>query len=284
MRIARSIRAGVLGFCGSMMLSLLGVASTAHAATIDLGQAGNFAVFTLNHFELTGSADVIGDVAVGGSTNFASPAIINGTVFLNTGVPQQGTIVPTGGFVTKDLSQAITDAKNAANNLAALAPTQNLGAIGNNVTITGNGGVNVINASDINMSAGKLVLKGGANDVFVINDSGGFKSANASMSLQGGVTANHVIFNVKGDVTIAGGGSSIEFDGTILAPNSTVSISDKMLIGAIVAQNVQNSSGFRILGTRVAPGPSPLVATMALVAVLGLGYYVLKLRGGTAAA
>ena len=190
--------------------------------------------------------------------------------------------MPTGGFQTVDLSQAISDAKNAATNLAGMSSTQSLGSIGNNVTINGNGGVNVISTSGINMSNGQLVLKGGANDIFIINDSGQFQSSNSNMSLQGGVTANHIVFNVKGDVAITGGGGN-EFDGTILAPTSNVSVHDKTLTGEIIGGNIADTSGFTVNHTRAVPGPSPLLATFGLVAVMGLGYAV-KRRGAEATA
>lgn len=263
--------------CGTLM-SLLSAAAgplSARAATIDLGEAGNYAVFAIDQFQYNGPGVINGDVAVGGSTNFASPAKINGTVFLNTGVSQQGNIVPTGGFVTHDLTQAISDATSASSKLAALAPTQTFGTIGNNTTLVGNGGVNVVNTSSINMSNGNLTLQGSPSDIFIINDSGKFASSNSGMVLNG-VTPNHIVFNIAGSVAITGGGNN-NFDGTILAPNSDVSVHDKTLTGAIVGRNVSDTSGFTVNGTRAVPGPSPLAACAALVGILGVGY-VWRLR------
>jgi hypothetical protein len=244
--------------------------ASAHGATIDLGDAGKYAVFALDSFQYNGPGKINGDVAVGKSTNFASPAVINGTVFLNTGVSKQGNIVPTGGFVTRDLSSAISDALSEANTLRGLTATQTVGTLGNNSSLTGNGGVNVINTSGINMSNGTLTLNGSASDVFVINDAGGFKSSNSSMVLNG-VTANHVLFNITGNVAITGGGGN-NFYGTILAPLSDVSVHDKTLTGAIIGNTISDTSGFTVNGTKAVPAPAPLVASAALLALLGLGW------------
>lgn len=243
------------------------------AGVIDLGQAGNYAVFAINQFAYNGPGVINGDVAVGGSTNFASPAQINGTVFLNTGVSQQGNIVPTGGFTHTNLSQAISDANSAASTLGALTPTQNLGAVGNNATINGSGGLNVVDVSGINMTSGILTLHGSASDIFVINDSGKFTSSNSAMQLTGGVTPNNVIFNVSGSVAITGGGAT-NFEGTILAPNSSVSVHDKTLTGELIGLNIADTSGFKVNGPTPpsVPAPSPLIACAGLVGVLGLGH------------
>jgi len=243
-----------------------------HADVINLGDAGNYSVFALNQFQYNGPGVINGDVAVGGSTNFAAPAQINGTVFLNTGVPQQGNIVPTGGFVTTDLSQAISDANNEAATLAALSPTQSLGTLGKNVTLTGNGGTNVVNVSGIKMTNGTLTLSGSASDIFIINDSGKFSSSNSSIVLTGGVTANHVLFNVGGDVSITGGGGN-DFFGTILAPSSNVSVHDKTLTGEIIGLNISDTSGFKVNGTTAVPGPSPMAASAIFVLLVGLGIF-----------
>jgi hypothetical protein len=243
---------------------------SSRADVIDLGAAADYSVFAVNQIQFHGPGAINGDVAVGGSTNFSAPAQINGTVYLNPGVIQQGAIVPTGGFSTRDLTAAISDATSEANALAALSPTQSLGSLGSNVTLNGNGGVNVVNVSGIKMNNGTLTLSGSASDIFIINDSGKFASNNSSMVLTGGVTPNHVLFNVSGDVMLNGGGGS-DFFGTILAPSSNVSVHDKSLTGEIIGLNVSDTAGFKVNGTTAVPGPSPMLASAIFVAVVGLG-------------
>jgi len=265
------VRRALVAAVASASAMLLGLApSSARAATIDLGQAGGYAVFALDSFQYNGPGSIVGNVAVGQSTNFASPATITGTVFLNNGVQQQGNITPTGGFVTKDLSQAISDATTAASNFDALTPTQTLGTLGNNSSVTGNGGTNVVNVSAIDMSNGTLTLHGSASDIFIINDSGQFKSSNSDIVLSGGVTANHIVFNVSGNVAITGGGP-VNFYGTILAPNSDISVHDKNLQGEVIGRTIEDTSGFTINNVKAVPGPSPLIGSAALLATLGLG-------------
>ena len=245
--------------------------ASAHAATIDLGDASNYAVLAIDSFQFNGPGSITGNVGIGQSMNFASPAVVNGTVFLNTGVAKTGNVAASGGYVTADLSSAISSALSEASTLKGLTATQTFGTLPGGFSITGNGGVNVVDVAGINMSSGALTLSGNANDIFIINVSGDFKSSNSDMVLSGGVTANHVLFNITGNVAITGGGGN-NFYGTILAPSSDVSVHDKNLTGEIIGNTIEDTSGFTVTGTPAVPLPAPLVASAALMALLGLGY------------
>jgi len=262
---------------GVLAAAVLGVASvcvmprTADAGTVNLGAAGQYAVFALDSMSFNGPGTINGNIAVGQSTNFASPAVINGTVFENPGVPAQGNIVPTGGFVKTDLTQAIADAKAAAVTANGLAGTQFFSTLGNNSTLTGTGGVNVIDVGSISLSNGSLTLNGTANDVFIINDAGKFDFSNSGMVLTGGVTASDILFNVGGNVALTGGGN-LNFFGTILAPNSDVQVHDKVLSGDLIGNTIEDTSGFTVNGAVVAvPLPAAAWNGMATLGLLGIG-------------
>jgi hypothetical protein len=244
----------------ALAASILGIGTiTATAAPINLGAASGYSVFALDSLSFNGPGVINGDVAVGKSTNFAAPAQINGTVYENPGVPAQGNVTPTGGFVKLDLSTAIGDAKAAATLAGSLTATQSFNTLGNNATVTGNGGTNVIDigSGGIKLSSGVLTLTGTANDVFIINDAGAFTFSNSGIVLGGGVKAENVLFNISGDVALTGGGTA-NFAGTILAPFSDVSIHDKTLTGAVIGNTIEDTSGFKVINSTQVPEPAGL--------------------------
>jgi hypothetical protein len=160
----------------------------------------------------------------------------------------------TGGTVTQDLSQAVSDANAASAADAALTPTQSVGNLTANTSITGNGGVNVISVQSLSFNSNTLTLAGGANDVFVINVAGNFTFAQSNVVLTGGVTANHVLFYFP----TAGGTidlfkSSNVVVGTFLAPQRSVIYDNPAsFTGAIIAQNIDIHSGADLTGATFA--------------------------------
>jgi len=90
--------------------------------------------------------------------------------------------------------QAFNDAVSLSNAASALSPTQTFGNVTGALTITGNGGLNVI---DINsLSNPDLTITGGPNDNFVFNISGNF-ATNHVMVLNG-VSASQILWNMTG--------------------------------------------------------------------------------------
>jgi Alpha/beta hydrolase domain len=122
--------------------------------------------------------------------------------------------------VPKSVTSAALTAAQAVSSYAASLPatvatTMVSGNFDNgSTTVTGNGGLNVIYVDDIRNT--RLTLSGSANDIFVINVSGGIK--NLAMTLSGGVTASHVLFNLTGNSgnVLQTGGDSVLY-GTYLA-------------------------------------------------------------------
>src|SRR5947209_2870767 len=138
---------------GAAMLSL---PSISRAAFIGLGKAGGYALFAgpnVNTFSFNGPGDINGDVAIGqsGKINFANPAVINGTLYEDTGVTgTTGGISITGGTAFRNLTQAVTDAHAADTSAQSLLATMtvpgNTIVVSNpsqSITITGSPGENV---------------------------------------------------------------------------------------------------------------------------------------------
>ena len=61
-----------------------------------------------------------------------------------------------------NLDQAQSDANAASAAYAALTPTQTLRNVTSNVTLTGNGGINVIGVQSLDLTRKTLTLSGGA--------------------------------------------------------------------------------------------------------------------------
>ena len=155
---------------------------------------------------------------------------------------------------TADVSVNAQAGAAASSTAAALAPTHAsmdlAPATDSNVLhIVGNGGLNVIQVSNIDLQgSNSLTLTGGANDTFVFNVSGRFRVGGSfALNLEGGIKPGSVLFNVIGDGqdVLVTGSSSLR--GTILAPRRSVTLEGSSLLqGAIVAGgdiNLQGSVG-----------------------------------------
>jgi hypothetical protein len=99
--------------------------------------------------------------------------------------------------------------------------------------IQGNGGLNVINVANIKNAP--LTLSGTASDIFIINVSGGIQT-NQPMTLSGGVSPSHVLFDLtgsSGNILQASKGSVLY--GTYLATNGgDFNFSQLNLTGAVI--------------------------------------------------
>jgi choice-of-anchor A domain-containing protein len=147
-------------------------------------------------------------------------------------------VVIAGGTVTADLTAAVAAARAASVASSALPPTQTFGTIKDALTISGNGGLNVIAIESISFSGStdKLTLDGGPSDVFVLNVAGSVKLSHKLSRIQvgGGASESHVLFNLTTDhapLTISGGAT---IAGTYLAPNGGVRLSPGVVIGGII--------------------------------------------------
>src|ERR1043166_3779368 len=163
--------------------------SSAKAVLFNLGEASGYAALILpggsNNMVINGGAAVDGDVGVSdslhldlGSTakvgaNAGTGTIVSGHIFLNPGATVNLMPQPPNSVVTRNLSQAVTDAIAANHAAAQLTPTLNLGGLdisGSNYTIAANGNNNVISLSSFKLhGGGSLTISGSASDYFVFN-------------------------------------------------------------------------------------------------------------------
>ena len=200
--------------CTAMRPTAWAVAVCSHtpcfAQTLSLGQAGQYGLFEVQgaqgNMSLTRDT-VDGNVALGHGTthSFVSTSITGSTTTLQGGDP------------------ANADAKAAATTAKGLATTGSIPGnhITGTTTFTGQAGQNVVDLTSINLTGATFTISGNSTETFVFNVSSTMSLTNhSSIALAGGVTANHVVFNLTGQGNSASFTNS-NVNGTILAIKSS---------------------------------------------------------------
>jgi choice-of-anchor A domain-containing protein len=167
------------------------------------------------------------------------------------------------------LAQAVTDATNESNALAALTPTVTLGNVTSGETVTLSSGENVVSVGNINLNQAALTLSAPAGATIIVNVSGTITLAGGSqgngLRLAGGVTPNNVFFNILSsgsNVTTSGGGNAQDIQGTILDLQGSVGLHPAEVDGQIIAKDFSSSSGALV-------SPVPVPEPSAWVMMLG---------------
>lgn len=226
-------------------------------SAIKLGAAACFSILTYNKANTSDSAFQGACIGVvngnwaqsGGQRTNTQQAT---TVYLSPGFTSSGPAVETVVYNGTYLNTAWTAAVNESARLAALPPTQTLGSITKNTTITQTAvGNYVYNVSSISLNhPARLVISAPAGSTVVVNVSGALTLNGATdggwLLLAGGLTPKDVVYNFTGTgnvVHTAGGGNGSIIQGTILATKGTVQIDPGEVDGEIIAQTFSSSSG-----------------------------------------
>jgi len=259
--------------------------STCFATFIGLGQAATYVLFDVSNSQWQMNNSVVtGPMAGGPGTTYnwsGSGGPYTGPMYYQTGgaVPPVNNLggTPKPTVIATDLTQAVLDARAAAASAASL--TANLTIPGNQITgngsVTGNGGENVIDLTQVNMSNGAFTINGTANDMFIFRVSGNFTVGNSSIRVTGGVTPDHVLWYFPNTSTIKSPNGA--WDGTILALNSPIQFDNTpsglgLVHGAIIASDDVNNnqnwvfsvvSGFDIDHRPFTPVPEPSALVLA---------------------
>jgi hypothetical protein len=309
---SRALPCGFLLPLAVVCLLLTGAAARADFISTTLGSAGpgNYAILSIgtgkSDVALNGPGTTTGNVGVlSGTLSLASsaPPAVVGNVFLGSGAGPnfsaakqvQGTVF-TGQ--TAQLTQARTEALNAAATFAGLAPTLSVAGnvINGTTTITGTAGVNVLNISGLHLGNGRtLTLNAPSGSQFVINDSGGFTLNSGRINLAGGLSNSDVVFNVTGTgpALSTSGGLHHEsvVNGILLAPGRGIAFAPGLVNGEAIAggKTIHFVSGAEVNGPPPSPpppGPPPLTTPPppaapepASVLLLALGLPALAVCG-----
>jgi len=207
-------------------------------ASTNLGPAADYSVLGLSGPSGHGSTinlssgplRISGNVGVGdnGQLNFSGGGQINGRVdasssaVLNTG----GNTISGGTNKPTDFSSIGQAVQSTINSINSLSPTQTFNSITSPISLTGNGGLNVISiGQDIHLSGGNLTLTGNASDVFVFKISGTMElSGNTNIVLNGGLTAGNVIWDFIGSGSQFQTSGQSQTAGIFLAPQRVINI------------------------------------------------------------
>jgi hypothetical protein len=257
----------------------------AQVAGLNLGPATSYAFVDLGNTTLGwNSGPIAGSVlfGLGLTANLSggnNGGLTNGGVLFHDNTttisgslqnPVTQTLVP-----TTTTQAVLAAAQNVSNFASSLSATQTFTTINGTSTISGNGGLNVIDVTDIQNAT--LTLSGTANDYFVFNVSHQINT-NRPMSLSGGVLASHILFNLTGNGTVAvfqTSGGDVSF-GTYLATNGgTFQFSNLNLTGALIntAGNVQFVSGAMINTFVPFVVPEPSTFGLLGIGLVALGAY-----------
>jgi hypothetical protein len=280
----------------AMVVAILPLFAPARAkADLTLGEAADFGILgkTIN---LGGGTVINGNVGVIAGGNLATGGTIqtfNGTISVDN-TPGDAASTSFSNFgqhppatTSMSLSGAASDLLTASQGAAALGSTQSFSSL-SGTTITGNGGVNVV---DVGSISGAVTLNGLSSDYFVINVSGNVDFGGGSgVTLGTNVLASHVLFNVSGNVTLEsgntvygtflssggsiniGGGSTV--NGALLDVNSMVSVVDVKSDSSMTL----NGTGNEFAGLVSAPEPAPLVKAISGLATIGIWGFVRRKR------
>ncbi len=214
------------GTPGACVASSINQAIQPNSAFAAIGLQGS-------NFQLSsGPLQVTGNLGIGQNGIFAlsGGATLNATLYADptasVSISGGGSSL-TGGTVTQSMSPLQTAALALSNSAAAQTPTQTLPSIISSTTITGNGGLNVINVTGtFHLSGGaNLVISGGTADVFIINAANGLQLDGGSNILLSGVNPVQVLFNFppgsSGQVQTSG---KADTAGIFLAPTLQMQI------------------------------------------------------------
>jgi hypothetical protein len=227
-------------------LGLLFFNSQALALPVSLGVAGNYVVLEIGNGNVSvanasNAGSINGNVGVGGGNFSDSGTPITGNVVTDSAATLNPNVAANvSGIITQNsatLSAAALAADNASTTAAGLTPTGTSTLITNG-SITLNGGTYALSGGVYDLT--NLVLNGAildltAGETYVFNISGSL-SLNQSEILDS--TGADVLFNITGTqgVQLAGGlNDESVLDGTVLAPDASISVTPGMVVGEIIS-------------------------------------------------
>jgi hypothetical protein len=191
-------------------------------SALSLGTAGGYAVLGLARAGIVNfDSSVTGDegVSKGGSLWNQRHSTITGDLAEYSRGQYYGHGILDGALSVNPtaLSQADSDALSASTQADALTATQTFKNISAATTVTGDGGLNVIDITGNIRNS--LILNGTSSDVFVVNVKGSVDlNGRETLGLAGGVTADHVLYNFIGSDGSVTARSGSVIDGTLLGP------------------------------------------------------------------
>lgn len=273
---ASALAAGVLAATSAQAVTFPSISDLTPYAIVSVGPNASLKI---NSGPITGKV-LSGDGATVATSGGNNGSILGGA-FADTATQLNNfnglNTHPTETMVSSTLtSNAFSEAANLQTFLDGLTTTQTLGALTNTLTINGGavGGLNVINFTSLQNAT--LTLSGNANDIFVLRTAGNVNT-NRVMSLVGGVTASHVIWDLdgtSGNILQTSGGDKLF--GTFLATKGgNFQFSSLNLGGELIntGGHIEFVSGSYMTANAFTPPtvPEPSAWVMMILGFAGLG-------------
>lgn len=264
-----------VGARAAVVLMMVCVAVPAAAVGIDLGSNAGYAlVFLSPDGKLkVNSGPIIGDILTGNGATVTSSGggdgevigrffvdpTVSGSLLTKLEHPETAITVPAAVAQTA-LDDALA-AKSAAN---ALAATQSFGTISGTMSISGNGGMNVIQATKLDNAT--LTLTGTVNDYFVFNIADQVHT-NRAMTLAG-VLPTNILWNLNGtDTVLKTAGGNVLY-GTFLTTTGDFQFSGLDLTGRLI--NTGGDIQFVSNSAMALAVPEPAPAALLALGLAGL--------------
>lgn len=272
----KEIRIRMAAWIAGMVFGMVGATVTQATLVSDLPDMSDVNVFAVvgNNVNLA-NVTVDGDVGVSrnGKLTFMAASIVNGDLYLDSGVTK--TISGPYGklYEPVNLSSAQGEVYSASAALAALAADVTYANWTSPLTIAGNGGVNVLKITgDVNLSSKSITLTGGPNDIFVINVLGGFDLGGSGGIIAGsGMDPSRIIINMIGTGTKVTSKVTNVVNGTMLLPYRQMEFHS--VSGAVYGGNLEIK-----LMSDCTVNHVPFVPEPATLSLLALGSLVFARR------
>jgi hypothetical protein len=280
----------------TLLLTAFVLPRAAYAGFV-LGDAANFAVLyegnggnTLNFNNST----VVGNIGIGGTGKMAvsGPGNISGNIdfyaansgqFSGGGVTITGTTTYGDGNVNTDLGNLNSLSQMLGGESGAAVTIQDGGSLTASSGMLDASGNHVFTATMSPFDAGQtFTINGTSADYVVINVSNtGGHGFDGSVVLSGGITSDHVLFNLDaGNYTTLSGGDTLTIStngattmGTFLDPNGNIQINHSLLDGRLFGGDTQNMaivSGANVVAPSTVPEPAHIVFALGLMMALAL--------------
>lgn len=214
----------------STLINNLGTAGPTNFTVFSMGGPGS--LLNINLATVNGSVGV----ADPGTIQESAPSTITGQIIVGSAVSTSGVHGANGGIVVDDglVTQAVLDANSAASYFASLPTTAGVqsqfpanGQILQSLTVTGDGGLDVVNLSNFRLdNHATLTLTGPAGTGFVINDSGDFNLHTGNIQVGGGVLPMDVVYNITNPSATVTTMVPTTGVGILLAPNNNINSMD----------------------------------------------------------
>jgi hypothetical protein len=279
----------------AIVIVLFALPFVARAQTdFNVGEASNFAILyagsagkTLNFSNsgITGNIGIGGTGAFGSAGGCSGPCLITGVVeFSNSNTGQFSTngttYVPALSTGVNPLysQSSVTSALSTVNSLSTTlgAETGTAISIGGGLSINASTG-NLVNGDEVftatissSFTAGSTFTINGTNSQYVVINipTTGGHGLNGQVVLTGGITSDHVLFNLDGTDSLQMSGNcssqTCATSGIFLDPNGAISVNHDVIDGRIIggdSSNLQFVSGAYIIAP---PSPTPEPASMLL--------------------